>query len=563
MKYLKPRGGWYHFERVVPPDVRHLIEQKEWRHTLDTDSKVEAEARCRRRTVETDEQLKQARSGTYRRLDQTEIEDLAVQWGVDFQLINRENIAREAYPDVWGELEPIGDEAPRPIIRKKTDLTQYVMDWMNRTDITAITTDTPDFEALLEACLEEYLVSNPEISSQWKDMIAELEGPVPSTFGTLKRAKKVDPNRKLSLAFKKYLEGNPDLSDSAVSDFGTGVRRFIEFCGDFDVEEIDRTHAEKFRDGLIRLPSRPPNKIRELTMPKQLDWADTNETNTLQRGAINKNLQGVKLTLDYAYDGTALIKDRTWRNPFDGFIKKVKRSKTDRKKGFTDEQVRIVFSREVFQPKTAERFWIPVVLFYTGARLDEISQLYASDVRNSPVPHLLVENLEDEDPALAKLLKNETSHRTIPIPDELLSLGILDYAEAIKAGGHVHLFPNLPHKSGKKRAGYTSRTFMEAFREHGEQHPETQLNTLQLRTHSLRHTYRRAGFHAPDQDFVKIAMGHYVDGESIQTYGWEIYNLPDILVEKATKHIKLPALDLDYLRSVAHKFLAELLREDH
>ncbi len=485
MKYLKPRGGWYHFERVVPADVRHLIDQKEWRHTLDTDSKVEAEARCRRRTVETDEQLKQARSGTYRRLDQTEIEDLAIQWGVDFQLINRENIAREAYPDVWGELEPIGDEAPRPIIRKKTDLTQYVKDWMNRRDITAITTGTPDFEALLEACLEEYLVSNPEISSQWKDMIAELGGPVPSTFGTLKRAKKVDPNRKLSLAFKKYLEGNPDLSDSAVSDFGTGARRFIEFCGDLDVEEIDRTHAEKFRDGLIRLPSRPPNKIRKLTMPKQLDWADTNETNTLQRGAINKNLQGVKLTLDYAYDGTALIKDRTWRNPFDGFIKKVKRSKTDRKKGFTDEQVRIVFSREVFQPKTAERFWIPVVLFYTGARLDEISQLYASDVRNSPVPHLLVENLEDEDPALAKLLKNETSHRTIPIPDELLSLGILDYAEAIKAGGHVHLFPNLPHKSGKKRAGYTSRTFMEAFREHGEQHPETQLNTLKLRTHSL------------------------------------------------------------------------------
>jgi len=163
VKYLKPRGGWYHFERVVPPDVRHLIAQKEWRHTLDTDSRVEAEARCRRRTVETDEQLKRARSGTYRRLSQMDIEDLAVQWSIDFQLINRENIAREAYPDVWGELEPIGDEAPHPIIRKKADLTQYVTDWMNRTDIGAIETDTPDFEALLDACLDEYLVSNPEI----------------------------------------------------------------------------------------------------------------------------------------------------------------------------------------------------------------------------------------------------------------------------------------------------------------------------------------------------------------------------------------------------------------
>jgi len=139
-----------------------------------------------------------------------------------------------------------------------------------------------------------------------------------------------------------------------------------------------------------------------------------------------------------------------------------------------------------------------------------------------------------------------------------LGLGFLDYAEAIKAGGHVHLFPDLPHKSGKKRAGYTSRKFMEAFRDHGEQHPETQLNTLKLRTHSLRHTYRRAGFKAPDQDFVKIVMGHYVDGESIQTYGWEIYNLPDILAEKATKHIELPSLDVDYLQQLATKFLKNL-----
>jgi hypothetical protein len=119
IKYLKQRGDWYHFERVVPPDVRHLIDDKDWRHTLDTDSKVEAEARCLRRTVETNEQLRAARSGSFRRLDQTQIEDLAVQWSLDFQLINRENIAREAFPDVWGELDTFGDEAPRPIIRSK------------------------------------------------------------------------------------------------------------------------------------------------------------------------------------------------------------------------------------------------------------------------------------------------------------------------------------------------------------------------------------------------------------------------------------------------------------
>ncbi len=268
IKYLKPRGGWYHFERSVPPDVRHLIDPKEWRHTLGTDSRVEAEARCLRRTVETNEQLTQAREGTYRSVEQTEIEDLAAQWGMDFQLINRENIAREAFPDVWGEPEPFGDEAPRPIIRRKSDLSSYVAAWLERSEIASIKPNSPDFDALLDACLDEYLVSNPEISDGWKDILAELEV-MPNqakldTFGTLKRQRRNDPQRKLSAVFEKYLKVNSDLGKSARSEFGTGVRRFIEFHGDLDIDQIERSHAEQFRDGLAKLPVRPPNKVRAL-----------------------------------------------------------------------------------------------------------------------------------------------------------------------------------------------------------------------------------------------------------------------------------------------------------
>lgn len=98
---------------------------------------------------------------------------------------------------------------------------------------------------------------------------------------------------------------------------------------------------------------------------------------------------------------------------------------------------------------------------------------------------------------------------------------------------------------------------MEGFRNHGKDQPETGLNTLKLRTRSLRHTYRRKGFNAPDQDFATIVMGHYVDGESIQTYGWEAYTMPDLLAEKATQHFKLPDLDISFLKSMADRFLTE------
>lgn len=137
----------------------------------------------------------------------------------------------------WGELEPFGDEAVRPIIRSKSDLSAYVAAWLERAEITSIKPNTPDFDALLDACLDEYLVSNREISDGWKDSLADLEV-MPNqakldTFGTLKRQRSNDPQRKPSAVFEKYLKVNSDLGKSARSEFGTGVRRLIEFHGDF------------------------------------------------------------------------------------------------------------------------------------------------------------------------------------------------------------------------------------------------------------------------------------------------------------------------------------------
>ena len=71
MKFLKQRGDWYHFERVISKPLQGIMGKTGWREALNTDSKVEAEARCRRRTVETDEEIRKAKEGTYRLLSDT------------------------------------------------------------------------------------------------------------------------------------------------------------------------------------------------------------------------------------------------------------------------------------------------------------------------------------------------------------------------------------------------------------------------------------------------------------------------------------------------------------
>ena len=158
---------------------------------------------------------------------------MAAQWCIDFQLINRENIAREAFPDVLGEPDPLGDEAKTPIIRKKTDLSEVVRRWLVRTQNDSLAVGSADWDALIDACLDEYLVSNSEISDAWQQIHAELAlETTPKAlnfFGTLKRSRKVDPKHRLSAVFKQYLKINTNLGKGARSDFGTAVRRFIEF----------------------------------------------------------------------------------------------------------------------------------------------------------------------------------------------------------------------------------------------------------------------------------------------------------------------------------------------
>jgi integrase len=125
-----------------------------------------------------------------------------------------------------------------------------------------------------------------------------------------------------------------------------------------------------------------------------------------------------------------------------------------------------------------------------------------------------------------------SSDRSIPIHPALIELGFLSYADAIKSRGHTHVFPNLPHKQGGKRGNLVSRSFISQFREHGVQHPETGLNTFSLVTHSLRHCFRVAGFKVPEQEFVQVVMGHYVGGVSFQTYGPQIYHMPEVLADR-------------------------------
>lgn len=97
-------------------------------------------------------------------------------------------------------------------------------------------------------------------------------------------------------------------------------------------------------------------------------------------------------------------------------------------------------------------YWIPLLMFYTGARPEELAGLAVQDLTNDPttgwtfdiIDRHLGESGDDGVPeSHRRTLKCDASVRRIPVAKELLELGLLQYVRWLKDQGHTVFFPTL------------------------------------------------------------------------------------------------------------------------
>jgi len=128
-----------------------------------------------------------------------------------------------------------------------------------------------------------------------------------------------------------------------------------------------------------------------------------------------------------------------------------------------DELTRL-FGLEVWQrynvPDSANSgldaaYWVPVLGVFTGARVSELGQLLVDDLEERSGVWFLRFAVTQE----GQSLKAKGSHRTIPLPQKLIDLGLIEYRDAIKAAGQVWLFPALTKDSQNGAGGGVSKWF--------------------------------------------------------------------------------------------------------
>jgi integrase len=201
-------------------------------------------------------------------------------------------------------------------------------------------------------------------------------------------------------------------------------------------------------------------------------------------------------------------------------------------------------------------YWIPVMMYYTGARTEEVAGLALADVVQDPEfgwyfnlidrptpdmglfdkkcackPKSDVEPVNgDATPAHSRLLKNMKSIRRVPMAPELIELGLLRYLESVRADGHLSLFPSLAHDWHEKLSGSFSKFF-------GRYKSQVLgINNPKKVLYSFRHTMKDAMTRANvSSKYLQRILGHSSgEGPVTENYGKEDVPL-NILTEEFAK----------------------------
>lgn len=91
-------------------------------------------------------------------------------------------------------------------------------------------------------------------------------------------------------------------------------------------------------------------------------------------------------------------------------------------------------------------FFVLILVWYTGARREELCKLRLADVDYADdIWFLRIESTE------TGRIKNRRSARCIPLADEVIRLGFLAYLEALRDAGEALVFPELEPATGTKR----------------------------------------------------------------------------------------------------------------
>jgi integrase len=391
---------------------------------------------------------------------------------------------------------------------------------------------TPELETLIASFRAQWLkLSETALArhrGNWGHSKSEL-----STEPLSVEVKKtpIKKEKGLLVAFEEYAQDRL-LTDGSTRAVQRSIRasralinEFIELCGDMPISKISRDVIRQYRIDISTMPVKGKG-IRKLSARQKITKSKAEALPTLSAGTIRNKLRGISAVLSYALRMQWIQENPVIAGGIGGAAAKAasKQMVGKRARNFygDDELVKIfqspAFSAEGWSPPRADFgkawYWMPLLMYYTGARREELAQLAVSDVRfDSPEAgrYLSILNTEGEEDG-SRGVKNAGSRRSIPLHPDLLTLGLLEYIASIPSDGQ--LFPNLKPNS----FGYYGANFGKRWAEYLRK--QVGLSSSANPSHGFRHTFktlcRKVGI---DEDVHDAITGHSGGSNVARDYG--------------------------------------------
>jgi len=357
-----------------------------------------------------------------------------------------------------------------------------------------------------------------------KGHLGELSNEVINDFKNLSNS--VSKSILLSEAIEQYIEIESVNKKWAQKTKESNYRKLLvslKIMGDKSLSKYDREELETFRSNLLRLPANV-NKLPQFRNKSIREILDSH----MEYQAISRATANEYIVVLSAFFQWAKIRDYTRENYAQSLkVKDNDRKAIDKKPPFESDDIKNIF-REIKKIKNEKPhlYFVTLIGFYNGFRLNEICQLHLEDIKQ--VDNLWCFDINDNPNSKGekvKSVKNKPSIRIVPIHPTLIKLGLLDYYKKVEKMKEERLFYQLT--LGKN--GYTKNVeyYFSVLKKQYWANTEKSF-------HSSRHIFiDKLKKLYGDENKRKALTGRYYDSVDFNTYGHPVP--PEDMIEDLSK----------------------------
>ena len=567
---LYRRGAVYYHRAVVPADIVETYGKREELISLRTKDRAEALRKVRIKAVEIDNRFDEHRRSRRARDTVPVVDELSPDQIQAIKAIYHAHLLEEDEAvrlDGFREDHEVPPELPSPSFddwKADTDvLDKHVRQLRGRFKV------DPHYEFEVEE-VSEWPEVNLKVSpgtKAFKQFAAALQDATLQAFADMRSRNEgnyvptpeiettaAPRYPKLSNTLEDWIEekSKEDWTEATAKEHRVWTEQFMLLCGDRPINEYGKDDARRFKQVLLRLPStwKKKSALKEMSIERAAETAVLLDMPSMSTTSVNKILRFVGSFWRWAQSHY----DDIPGNLFDGLSLSTRRSQAkEERHPFTLAELSSLFTSTIYTgcksarewktpgdviPILDAKYWVPVISLFTGARLNEILQLYVADVVEKHGVTCMSINDDGDD----KKLKTKSSKRDIPVHTELEALGFLKFVQKRKDEGSKRLFPDTQIGPNGSYSGPFSKHFKRFMLEAGVERKGVSF-------HSFRHNFedfcRAAGM---NMDFADFLQGHMQVGmRSRYGYGEVFYRE----LNKALQSLSFDGVDLSVLQSNA------------